>query len=136
MTQRLLALNYIGANPIKAMKFCIWFIQTLFGFMILSPWFMPEATPALQQGLNSIVAIKIYGALMFFPGLVALVLLLRNKAQSARQRLMFWSFLIFSYLTMLRIAVFGPLESLVWMAYALNALTAGIIHLRIKWENI
>lgn len=131
-------LERIGERPTVAIKFCCWMVQVLLCLIIFSPWYDPEiASPALSEAFTSLTTIKVYGLLLGIPGAVGLFYMWKSDLKYARRikkGLTYWSFLIFTYFTIIRLVAFGPFN-IVWLSYLLIALTMGIVHLRLKWED-
>lgn len=129
-------LKVVGERPTRTLKYIFWVMFVVIGLIILSPWYQTDFTPTLRDGLRSTLAIKGYAVLLVLTGAVGLYQLIRSAPgynSTMLRRTTFFSFLLLTFFTVLRLATYGPFN-IVWCAYLIITLTMGVIHLHLKWE--
>ena len=118
----------------RSLSWPLFLVQFFGGLFVLSPFFRPDDAPSGNlAAAGSIVALKVYGAILTGIGASGIYGLVKERPRATAYAAMA-CFFLFTYFTLLRIIING-VENIGWTTFFLNGCMAGVIYLRLRWEE-
>lgn len=126
----------MSERPTEAIEGIIAFAVTLVGLWFLSPYYKPSTSVSAQAWANGTVP-QIIGAFQALVGVVLLFALVRKgwaRRQTVRRQTTFAIFILYLFYGFSSTIILG-MGRVSWIATFALAFIAGVVHLRLKWEE-
>lgn len=126
----------VAEKPTEAIEGIIATAVTLVGIWFVSPYYKPSVSVSAQAWANGTVPQWI-GAFQAIVGAVLLFALVRKgwtRRQAVRRQTTFAIFILYLFYGLSSTIILG-LGRVSWIATYALALIAGVVHLRLKWEE-
>lgn len=123
-------------KPTEAIEAIIGLSVTLVGFWFVSPFYKPAESVSAQAWANGTIPQWI-GAFQTVLGVLLLVALVRKgwaRRQMIRRQTTFAIFILYLFYGLSSTIILG-LGRVSWITTYALALIAGVVHLRLKWEE-